>query len=245
LMPKLEHDNVSIRYEDTGGTGFPVLLLSPGAMDATVEAWQRAGYNPLAALDEGYRMISMDHRNAGQSVGPLDPDDPWGTQVQDQIDILDSLGIDKVHVIGCCIGVSYALKMAEMVPDRVVSMVLEQPIGVVPDNDGHWQQDRRSWATRLVGKRPDIDPDVAERFGAKMWDDGEFVVSVSRDFVRSCQIPMAVLPGVDGVHPREIALEIVDLAPDVVLIDPWKGTPEVQAAAAERVAEFLDANTPG
>jgi pimeloyl-ACP methyl ester carboxylesterase len=118
-MPKLEHDDVSIRYEDTGaGTGFPVLLLSPGAMDATVEAWARAAYNPLTALDGAYRLISMDHRNAGQSVGPLDPDDPWGTQVRDQIDILDRLGIDRVHVIGCCIGASYALKMAEMVPDR-------------------------------------------------------------------------------------------------------------------------------
>jgi pimeloyl-ACP methyl ester carboxylesterase len=245
-MPKLEHGDVSIRYEDTGeGTGFPVLCLAPGAMDATVEAWQRAGYDPLEALDGAYRLISMDHRNAGQSVGPLAPGDPWGTQVQDQIDILDSLGIDQVHVIGCCIGASYALKMAAMVPDRVVSLVLEQPIGIVPDNDGHWTQDRRSWASRLVGKRPDIDPEVAERFGAKMWDDGEFVVSVSRDFVRSCQTPMAILPGVDGVHPREIALEIAGLAPNNVLIDPWKKTPELRAEAAKRVREFLDSNTPG
>ena len=72
-MPKLEHGDVSIRYEDTGkGTGFPVLLLSPGAMDATVEAWDRAVYNPLASLDGAYRMVSMDHRNAGQSTGPLE-----------------------------------------------------------------------------------------------------------------------------------------------------------------------------
>jgi pimeloyl-ACP methyl ester carboxylesterase len=243
-MPKLEHGNVSIRYEDTEGTGFPVLLLAPGAMDATVEAWDRAAYNPLASLDGAYRMVAMDHRNAGQSTGPLDTADPWRTQVQDQIDILDALGIDKVHVVGCCIGASYALKMAEMVPDRVVTLVLEQPIGMAPENDGHWQKDRRDWAKRLVGKRADIDADTAERFGAAMWDDGEFVVSVSRDFVRNCHIPMIVLPGVDGVHPREIAMEIVDLAPDVALVDPWKETPELRAAAADHVREFLDAHTP-
>lgn len=244
-MPKLEHGEVSIRYEDTGErTGFPVLCLAPGAMDATVEAWERAAYNPLEALDGAYRLISMDHRNAGQSVGPLDADDPWGTQVQDQLDILDELRISKVHVIGCCIGASYALKMAEMAPGRVVTLVLEQPIGIVPGNDGHWTRDRRNWASRLVAKRPGVDPAVAERFGARMWDEGEFVVSVSRDFVRSCQVPMAILPGVDDVHPREIALEIASLAPSNVLIDPWKETPELRAEAARRVREFLDSGTP-
>jgi hypothetical protein len=50
---------------------------------------------------------------------------------------------------------------------------------------------------------------------------------------------------VDGVHPRAIAMEVVDLAPDVTLVDPWKETPELRAAAAGRVREFLDAHTPG
>jgi pimeloyl-ACP methyl ester carboxylesterase len=244
-MPRLEHGNVSIRYEDTGeGTGFPVLLLAPGAMNATVEAWQSAAYNPLVSLDGAYRLVSMDHRNAGQSTGPLDPVHPWDTQVRDQIDILDELGIEKAHVIGCCIGVSYALKMAEMVPDRVVSLVLEQPIGIAQENDGLWQAGRRDWAGRLVGKRADIDAGTAERFGAAMWDDREFVVSVSSDFVRGCHVPMLVLPGVDRAHPREIAMEIVGLAPDVTLVDPWKETPELRAAAAGRVRDFLDAHTP-
>jgi pimeloyl-ACP methyl ester carboxylesterase len=242
-MAQLTYGDVTIRYEDVG-TGFPILLLAPGALNATVEAWQRAAVNPLASFDGEFRMVAMDHRNAGQSVGPLVVADPWGAYVQDQITLLDHLGIDRAHVFGCCIGVSYALKMAEMAPGRVASMVLEQPIGITDENREHWRNDRRAWADQLVARRPELDAETAERFGAAMWDEGEFVVSVTREYVQSCPIPMVVLPGVDSVHPRGIALQIAELAPNSELIDPWKTSPELVAAAVSRVRDFLNLNTP-
>jgi hypothetical protein len=70
-------------------------------------------------------------------------------------------------------------------------------------------------------------------------------MSASKNYVQSCPIPMMVLPGVDSVHPRQIALEIVDLAPNAELIDSWNSTLELRAAAATRVRDLLNRNTPG
>ena len=241
-MPQLTHGDVSIRYEEYGDSdGFPLLMLSPGALDAKIEAWERQAVNPLKV----YRLIGMDSRNAGQSSGPFNVADPWGTYVQDQIDVLDHLNIERVHVFGCCIGVSYALKMAEMAPERIVAMVLEQPIGLVDANREHWLNERRDWAGRAVAAHPHLlDAETAERFGATMWDGRNFIVSVSEEFVASCDKPMMILPGADLVHPREISQAILNNAPYAEIIDPWKDSPERIAETVGTVREFLARHTP-
>jgi hypothetical protein len=87
----------------------------------------------------------------------------------------------------------------------------------------------------LVSIRLDLDEETGEAFGGRMWENGEFVVSVTRDFVRSCPTPLVVLPGVDAMHPGEIG----QLAPEAKLIDPWKETPEEVAGATQAIREFL------
>ena len=91
----------------------------------------------------------------------------------------------------------------------------------------------------LVATRTDLDAGTGEAFGARMSDGGEFVVAVSRDFVRRCPTPLAVLPGVDLMHPTPISHEIIELAPNVTTIDPWKETPELVASATEQVRKYL------
>ena len=56
----------------------------------------------------------MDQRNAGRSFGPLEVNDPWGSFAQDQLALLDHLGVERCHVMGCCIGCSFALKLLEL-----------------------------------------------------------------------------------------------------------------------------------
>lgn len=245
-MTQLTHGDVSIRYEDLGNSeGFPLLMLSPGALDAKIEAWERQAVNPLKVLAEEYRLIGMDSRNAGQSYGPFDVEDPWGTYVQDQIAVLDHLGIQQAHVFGCCIGVSYALKMAQVAPERIVSLVLEQPIGLVDANREHWLNERRGWALRAVATHPDLlDAETAERFGATMWDGRDFIVSVSEKFVASCDKPMIILPGADLVHPREISQAIFDNAPNAEMVNPWKDTPAQVSETVTKVRSFLRSHTP-
>jgi pimeloyl-ACP methyl ester carboxylesterase len=243
-LPSLERDGVSIYFEEHG-SGIPVLLLAPGGMRSSISMWPNAPFNPLVSLGDTFRLIAMDQRNTGRSSGPLDLEDPWGAYAKDQLSLLDHLGIDEFQVIGCCIGGSYILKMIQLEPDRITSAVLEQPIGINADNQVLFEQQWRSWGKDLMEHRPDIDMSTLEAFGSRMWGGGDFVLSVSREFVQSCQSPLLVLPGDDAFHLASTAREIADLAPRGEILTSWSETPEQLASTVESVRKFLANYAPG
>jgi hypothetical protein len=72
---------------------------------------------------------------------------------------------------------------------------------------------------------------------------GDFVFSVSREFVRQCNTPLLVMPGDDSPHPSVIGEELVELAPNVEVLRQWKGPAHLQTAI-DRVTQFLDRHTP-
>jgi pimeloyl-ACP methyl ester carboxylesterase len=243
-LPVFERNEVTIYFEDHG-SGIPVLLLAPGGMRSSISMWPNAPFNPLLSLGDTFRLIAMDQRNTGRSSGPLDIEDPWGGYARDQLSLLDYLGIDEFHVIGCCIGGSYILKLIQLEPDRITSAVLEQPIGVNTENQVLFEQQWRSWGKDLVEHRDDLDLAVVEAFGSRMWGGGDFVLSVPREFVQSCQTPLLVLPGDDAFHLASTAREIAALAPRGEILDSWSETPESLASAIESVRKFLWSHTPG
>ena len=54
----------------------------------------------------------------------------------------------------------------------------------------------------------------------------DFVYSVSRDFARSCQTPMLVMPDDTPAHPYQTSIDIASLAPNAeVTVYPWKEPP--------------------
>ena len=242
-MPVFKRDQVTIYFEEHG-SGIPVLLLAPGGMRSSISMWPNAPFNPLVSLGDTFRLIAMDQRNIGRSGGPLDIEDPWGAYAKDQLSLLDYLGIDAFHVIGCCIGGSYILKMIQLEPDRITSAVLEQPIGVSAENQALFEQQWRSWGKDLVEHRDDLDMAAVEAFGSRMWGGGDFVLSVPREFVQSCQTPLLVLPGNDAYHPASTAREIAILAPRGEILDSWSETPESLANTIESVRKFLLSHTP-
>ena len=148
-MPLFERGATTIYYEEHG-RGFPLLLLAPGGMLSTVAMWPHAAINPLEVYGDDFRLIAMDQRNAGQSTGPLDVGDPWGSYVGDQLALVDHLGIDTFGVMGCCIGGAFILKLLQRAPARVVAAVLEQPIGIAEGNAVLFDKMWRSWG-RGVG----------------------------------------------------------------------------------------------
>ncbi|MEA2964957.1 MAG: hypothetical protein QOI46_5055 [Alphaproteobacteria bacterium] len=108
-MTRFEDDSASIYFEEHG-SGFPLLLIAPGALNSTIEMWANATIDPLELDQDTFRMIAMDQRNAGRSYGQLDLSDPWGAYARDQLALLDPhLGIHQFHVMGCCIGGSFAV----------------------------------------------------------------------------------------------------------------------------------------
>jgi pimeloyl-ACP methyl ester carboxylesterase len=101
-----EKGPVRIYYEEAG-SGFPLLLLPGGGLNATIAFF--TGNSPFNAIEEfkgQYRCITADLRNApsGQSTGPVEVDRPWESYADDQLGLMDHLGIDKFAVMGFCIG---------------------------------------------------------------------------------------------------------------------------------------------
>jgi len=101
-----EKGSVRIYYEEAG-SGFPLLLLPGGGLNSTIAFF--TGNSPFNAIEEfkgEYRCITADLRNApaGQSTGPLEVDRPWESYADDQLGLMDHLGIDTFMVMGFCIG---------------------------------------------------------------------------------------------------------------------------------------------
>ena len=61
---------------------------------------------------------------AANRPGPIPVDDPWGAFADDQLGLMDHLGIREFFFMGYCIGGPFALKLIERAPDRVVAAVL-------------------------------------------------------------------------------------------------------------------------
>jgi pimeloyl-ACP methyl ester carboxylesterase len=120
--------------------------------------------------------------------------------------------------------------------------VLQNPIGLSNGNRPAFRAMFDEWANELRQQRPEIDEARLRTFGERMFG-GEFVFSVSRTFVRSCQAPLLVLAGDDNFHPTATAREIVELAPRAELVLTWK-TPEVVGETVSGVRTFLQTHTP-
>jgi hypothetical protein len=243
-MPTYTRGDASIYYEEHG-SGFPLLVLSPGGLNSTIAFWSRLPFNPIEIFSkEGYRVVAMDQRNAGRSRGPVEPDDPWGMYADDQLGLLDHLGIDQAMVLGCCIGCSFIFKLLERQPQRFVAGVLEQPIGLDHTNPGFFgERTWKEWAEELVARRSDLNGDTVARFCERLWS-GEFVISVPREFLSTIQTPLLVMPGIDMAHPTGVGLEVARLLPHAELLEKWKEPPEIIPQTVEHVRRFLRAHTP-
>jgi pimeloyl-ACP methyl ester carboxylesterase len=238
-MPVFERAGVSLYYEEFG-SGYPVLLFAPGGMRSSIDFWRHSPFDPTAELAQDFRVIAMDQRNAGRSRAPISAADGWETYAADHLALLDHLGTRRAHVLGGCIGSSYCLGLIKLAPERVSAAVLQNPIGLSPDNRTAFNEMFGGWANDLRKRRPELSEAALEAFRARMYD-GDFVFSVSRDFVRACRTPMLVLAGDDLYHPAPIAEEIARLAPDAELVTKWK-TPDATPAAVARVRAFLKAH---
>ena len=105
-MPFYERDANRIYYEEVG-SGFPLLIIPGGGLNSTVASLQTSvPFNPMETYKDDFRVISADLRNAppGQSSGPLEIDRPWEAYSEDQLGLMDHLGIKEFLVMGFCIG---------------------------------------------------------------------------------------------------------------------------------------------
>ena len=238
---------VRIHYEEAGA-GFPLMLIAGGGLNSSIELLRRGDpFDPFAEFANEFRCIGADLRNAngGQSSGPLEIERPWDAYTDDHIGLMDHLGIDKFMVLGFCIGGPFIWNLLERAPNRVVAAVLAQPSGSRPEmRDLFYDNNMKGWGPALAARRPDVTMDMVDRFLTRMYrTNADFVFTVTRDFVRSCQTPVLILPDDVPAHPYAVAMEAAMLAPKAqVSIYPWKEPKERIPLAVRHIRSFLRAH---
>jgi pimeloyl-ACP methyl ester carboxylesterase len=237
-MPFYERGPVRIHYEEVGA-GFPLLLIPGGGLNSALSSWQTASpFDPMERYKGDFRCICADLRNAnpGQSSGPLEIDRPWDAYTDDQLGLMDHLGIRTFMVMGFCIGGPMIHNLIRRAPERVVAAAMMQPSGFRRElPDLFYQNNIKGWGPALCEKRSDVTMAMVH----------DFVFTVSRDFVRSIQTPLLIAPDDVPAHPYKVAMQVASLAQNAeVTIYPWKDSPQHIDEVVEHGRRFLKAHEP-
>ena len=247
-MPFYTRGDVTIHYEEQG-SGFPLLCTPGGGLNSIMSGWPRQVIDAFDEFKNDFRCITMDQRNAqgGQSTGPVQVEDPWGAFADDQLGLMDHLGIDEFLFIGFCIGGPFAMTLIKKAPNRVRAAVLCQPVGHADATpDAMYDSGIDVWAPELTAGRPDISMDTIQQYLHNLYRvQPDFFYSVDRDFARNCQTPLLVMPDDTPSHSLQAAMDMVALAPRAQTTAwPWKEDPDLKVTTIEQVRGFLKAHAP-
>ena len=243
-MPVFTRPDAEIYYE-VHGKGFPLLLFAAGGLRSQLAYWRHSPsdpsaappwMDPMTALADRFTVVGMDQRNAGASRGAVRATHGWHTFAGDHLALMDHLGFRRFAVMGGCIGGSYCLSLCELAPERIAAAVLQNPIGFHENRDT-WDDIVSGYAKTVLARDPELTPEVVQKFGHNMFG-GEFVFSVTREFVRHCAVPLFLQPGTDKPHPAATSAEIEKLAPNVEVQREWRA-PTHLAESIRRVGAFL------
>jgi len=126
-MPYVELPGVQLWYNDSGGTGTPVLFLH--AASGTSASWV---YQVPVFAAAGYRCITYDRRGAGRSQPTATGKQP-GYVGDDLHGLVQHLGLEHFHLVATAAGGIGAFDYASTHPERVRRLVVANSIGGVQD----------------------------------------------------------------------------------------------------------------
>jgi pimeloyl-ACP methyl ester carboxylesterase len=118
-MSTARNGEVEIYYEELGDSGQPTLLLVNGlgsqCLNYAVEWCQLFS-------DEGFRVVRFDNRDVGLSSKLDGTDYALVDMAADAIAVLDAIGVDKAHVMGCSMGGMIVQRLAIEHAERLLSV---------------------------------------------------------------------------------------------------------------------------
>jgi len=125
-------DGIRLRVLESAATDKPPLLLLHGIYDRA-ECWQPV----VAALSAHVRLIMPDLRGHYRSDWP-DSGYALSDYAKDAVAVLDALEITQADVLGHSLGALIAMELAVLAPERVRSVVLEDPPSEIDDHTRTW-----------------------------------------------------------------------------------------------------------
>jgi pimeloyl-ACP methyl ester carboxylesterase len=147
-MPTLTtDDDVELYFEDTG-SGTPIVFVHEFAGD--YRSWEPQ----VRHFSRRYRCITYNARGYPPSTVPEDPQQYSQERARDDIRcVLDTLNIDRAHVVGLSMGAFATLHFGMSYPARALSLVVAGcGYGAHPDQRTHFQADSRAMADTMLEK---------------------------------------------------------------------------------------------
>jgi pimeloyl-ACP methyl ester carboxylesterase len=118
-MSTARNDAVEIYYEEFGDLEAPTLLLVNGLGSQCLNydvSWCQL------FCEEGFHVVRFDNRDVGLSTKLEGATYALVDMADDAIAVLDAMGVDNAHVMGCSMGGMIVQRLAINHPDRVLSL---------------------------------------------------------------------------------------------------------------------------
>jgi pimeloyl-ACP methyl ester carboxylesterase len=118
-MPKVQANGITLNYEQQG-SGEPLILLPYLSADNACYAFQVADYA------KHFTCISVDLRGTGESDKPAGA---TSTELyaDDVAALMQTLGIERAHIMGLSLGAAIGMWLAAKHPDKVTTLSLHSP----------------------------------------------------------------------------------------------------------------------
>jgi pimeloyl-ACP methyl ester carboxylesterase len=118
-MGTARNDTVEIYYEEFGDPALPALLLVNGLGSQCLNydvSWCQL------FCDEGFRVVRFDNRDVGLSSKLDGSDYALADMADDAVAVLDAIGVEQAHVMGCSMGGMIVQRLALNHGDRVLTL---------------------------------------------------------------------------------------------------------------------------
>lgn len=117
-MPSLDTGDLRIHYALSGREEGEILVLS-NSLGSSLRMWDKV----LPSFEAEYRVLRYDTRGHGASSVPPGPYD-LDEMGRDVLDLLDALGLERVHFCGLSLGGLVGIWLGIHAPQRLARMVL-------------------------------------------------------------------------------------------------------------------------
>ncbi|RKG95927.1 alpha/beta fold hydrolase [Corallococcus carmarthensis] len=214
-MPYLSIRGARLYYEDTGGSGEPVLFSHGLLWDS------RLFHRQVEALRGHYRCIVYDHRGQGLSEPP--PGDSvidLRTVYEDAVAVIQALGLAPCHFVGQSMGGFVGLRVAARHPELLRSLALldSSAAAELPLTLARYRV--LTTLTHWLGLRPVVDRIMSLYFGRTFMRDPERAAERALLRRQLAANPRAVWRAMQGViHRRSVEGELHRImTPTLVLV---------------------------